>query len=266
MGQYVIVEGTVYFTNLNDAKTYSVNSLLEGGAPLSLSAGCLYSLNLTSGVQVKLLSDGVKSIKALGNEIYLQNMGESYVVTIGGTEQPAGRLCRFDPSTRKLERLEVQSEYSYFPTDYGLVVHTDYDLALYTGNSYALSLYKPEAGASIYQAGASGVMVYEPVAQRLTYVSLDINEDNFVVYAGEGLPEQSYSRPTLSPLSSAQPSATPSASNAVTAPTSNTAVATPHPTYKPSTATSKPSATATPGIIFADSDTRRLTEKGNTRA
>ncbi len=267
MGQYAIVDGTVYFTNMNDAKTYSVNSLLEGGAPLSLDAGCLYSLNLTSGVQVKLLSDGVKSIKAVNGEIYLQNMGESYLVSIGGTEQPTGRLCRFDPATRKLERLDVQGEYSYFPTDYGLVVHTDYELALYADNVYSLSLYKPEAGASIYMAGASGVMVYEPIAQRLTYVSLDLNADNFTVYSGDGLPEQSYSRPTLSPQSSAQPSSAPAASStaapaATTPPAATPAAPTSHPTYKPAaTITARPAATATPGIIFADSATRRLTEK-----
>ena len=32
MGHYVIVDGTVYFTNMDDAKTYTVNSKLQGQA------------------------------------------------------------------------------------------------------------------------------------------------------------------------------------------------------------------------------------------
>ena len=245
MGQYVIVDGVVYFTNMDDAKAYTVNSKLQS-QPLSLTAGCLYSLDLKSGVQVKLLSDGVKSIKALGGEIYLQNMGESYVTNVGDTEQPAGRLCRFDPATRKLEREEVQYEYSYFPTTGGLITHTDYDIALYTNNVYTMSLYKPEQGASVYGVNDHGVMVYEPIAQRLMYVSADLSEQSHVIYAGEGTPEQDYIRPTLSPSGMPQ--------------SSGDAAATPSPTLKPQ-ATARPTSSIKEGIIFSDSDTRRLTEK-----
>lgn len=241
MGQYVIVDDTVYFTNMDDAKTYTVNSKLQGQA-LSLTAGCLYSLNLTSGVQAKQLSDGVKSLKAFGNSIYLQNMGESYVMNIGDTEQPTGRLCKFDPVQHKLERENVQNEYSYFPTADGLIAHSDYELALYTGNTYTMSLYKPEQGSSIYSANEHGVIVYEPIAQRLTYVSSDLNTDNYVMYSGTDAPTQVYTRPTLSPVPTAQ---------------ADNAMETPAPTVTAAAVT----AVQTEGIIFQDSATRRLTEK-----
>lgn len=244
MGQYVIVDNTVYFTNMDDAKTYTVNSKLQGQA-LSITAGCLYSLNLTSGVQAKQLSDGVKSLKTYGGDIYLQNMGESYVMTIGDTEQPTGRLCKFDPTQRNLERQNVQNEYSYFPTSSGLIVHSDYELALYSSNVYTMSLYTPESGSSVYYADDSGVMVYEPTAQRLTYVSADLNKDNFVVYSGTGTPDQVYTRPTLSPASTTQ--------------TSSEAVVTPAPAITP-VPTETASTAPTEGVIFTDSATRRLTE------
>lgn len=240
MGQYVISDGVVYFTNMDDTRKYTVNSKLQS-EPLSLTAGCLYSMDLTTGVQVKLLSEGVKSIKALGGEIYLQYMGESYVTTIGDTEQPTGRLFRFDPATRKLEREAVQNEYSYFPTPAGLIAHVDYDLALYSNDVYSMSLYNPEQGASVYRTDDCGVMVYEPIAQRLTYVSADLNVDNVVIYSNGDVPDNVYTRPTMSPISTA------------------VAGQTPAPTVKPVVRpTSSPKLE---GIIFPDSDTRRLTEK-----
>lgn len=247
MGQYVIVDGTVYFTNMDDAKTYTVNSKLQGQA-LSLTAGCLYSLNLSTGVQAKQLNDGVKSLKAFGNAIYLQNMGESYVMNIGDTEQPTGRLCRFDPVEHKLERETVQNEYSYFPTADGLIAHSDYELALYTGNVYNMSLYKLEQGSSVYGVDAHGVMVYEPIAQRLTYVSSDLNTLSYVVYSGTDTPDQVYTRPTLSPASAAQ----------ATAETTPTPEITPVVTAAPTAIVTQ---VPTEGIIFTDSATRRLTEK-----
>ena len=79
-------------------------------------------------------------------------MGESYVMNIGDTEQPTGRLCRFDPVEHKLERETVQNEYSYFPTADGLIAHSDYELALYTGNVYNMSLYKLRTGSRAYTA------------------------------------------------------------------------------------------------------------------
>ena len=177
MTTYTIADGIVYYESVDDVATYQMSSALTAGANVTGQSGRLYGMMLDGSNDMRQYDQGVSALYAYGDYIYFHNLNDSYRVTSDTQEWLDGCLYRLNVNTNQTIKVLGEYDWSYRPTDYGLVIYREKALLLsdLSGDKSTETLiYEPDP----YNYMAildDAVIVYEYnlATPRLTRVPLD---------------------------------------------------------------------------------------------
>ena len=171
MSEFVIVGDYAYFVSLNDQMTYETDSLL-GGAPLTVTGGCLYRLNMNTGGTALLIKAGVQDLKYAGGKLYFHNLWDNYVMGSTEVEWMEGHLYSLDLTRQTMTRLLTDYDWGFYPATAGVSAYTADAITLYPDNGSKRVLYSPE-GYMLLSGDDSGLIGYEQALGKLLLIYYD---------------------------------------------------------------------------------------------
>ena len=177
MTTYTIADGIVYYESVDDVATYEMSSALNAGANVTGQSGRLYGMLLDGSNDMQQYDQGVSALYAYGDYIYFHNLNDSYRVTSDTQEWLDGCLYRLNVNTNQTIKVLDEYDWSYRPTDFGLVVYREKALKLYdlSGDKATEALiYEPDPYN--YMAildDAAIIYEYNLATPKLTRVPLD---------------------------------------------------------------------------------------------
>ncbi|MBQ8954359.1 MAG: YARHG domain-containing protein [Clostridia bacterium] len=174
MTAYTIADGIVYYESADDIATYQMPSALTAGANVTGSSGRLYGMMLDGSNDMQQFDQGVSALYAYDEYVYFHNMNDSYIVSSDTQEWLDGCLYRLNVNTAQYIKVLSQYDWSYRPTDYGLVV------------------YREKALLQADLSGENEVVVYEPDP----YNYMAILDDSIIIFE-YNLPQPKLSRVSL---------------------------------------------------------------------
>ncbi|MBR4442067.1 MAG: YARHG domain-containing protein [Clostridia bacterium] len=130
MTTYTIADGIVYYESVDDVATYEMSSALTAGGNVTGQSGRLYGMMLDGSNDMQQFNQGVSALYAYGDYIYFHNLNDSYRVTSDTQEWLDGCLYRLNVNTNQTIKVLSEYDWSYRPTDYGLVVYREKALSL----------------------------------------------------------------------------------------------------------------------------------------
>ena len=178
MLDYVLGGGNAYFLSAGDRMEYTAT--LQGGETASTQAGCVYSLDLSSGETTLLLKSGGTDLKIYNYNLYFRNLADAYAMRTGDTATLMGRVYGLDVQLHVLNAQCTEPDNGFWPLDRGVVVWYNGSLNMDT-EAGTLSLYNPENGATVVSDGEN-LYIWEPGKQTLTQVQT--NAQQSVFYTG----------------------------------------------------------------------------------
>ena len=174
MTAYTIADGIVYYESADDVATYQMPSALTPGANVTGSSGRLYGMMLDGTNDMQQFDQGVSSLYAYDEYVYFHNLNDSYIVSSDTQEWLDGCLYRLNVNTAQYIKVLSQYDWSYRPTDYGLVI------------------YREKALLQADLSGQNEVVVYEPDP----YNYMAILDDSIIIFE-YNLPQPKLSRVSL---------------------------------------------------------------------
>lgn len=184
MTAYAIADGIVYYESAVDQAEYQVASRLQEGSLVQGSSGRLYSMMLDGSSNMMLFDQGTSVLSAYGEYVYFHNLNDSYIVSSDTQEWLDGCLYRINVQTNQYIKVLSQYDWSYRPTDYGLVVYREKSLVLSDlSGENPLVIYEPD----LYNYMAildDCVIVYEYNLKKLTSISL-ADHTATILYSGD---------------------------------------------------------------------------------
>lgn len=243
MTAYTIADGIVYYESAVDQAEYQVASRLQEGSLVQGSSGRLYSMMLDGSSNMMLFDQGASVLSAYGEYVYFHNLNDSYIVSSDTQEWLDGCLYRINVQTNQYIKVLSQYDWSYRPTDYGLVVYREKSLVLSDlSGENPLVLYEPD----LYNYMAildDCVIVYEYNLKKLTSISL-ADHTAAILYTGDFVSDGTSGE--LNNVSGGDTTlATPVPADSATAQPSADATAVPQTTAQPTSV--QPTATPVPG-------------------
>ena len=175
---YVIGGGYAYYLSAGDRMEYTAT--LEGGETVSVQAGCVYSLNLSTGESTLLLKSGASDLKINSYNLYFHNLANAYAMRVGNTATLLGRVYKMDVQMHVIDAQCTEPDNGFWPLDRGVVVWYNGALNMDTEVG-TLALYNPENGATVVSDGEN-MYVWEPGKQTLMQVQS--NGQQSVFYTG----------------------------------------------------------------------------------
>ena len=160
MTAYTIADGIVYYESSDDLASYQMPSALTAGATVNGSSGRLYGMMLDGSNDMLQFDQGVSTLFAYDEYVYFHNMGDSYIVSSDTQEWLDGCLYRLNVNTAQYIKVLSQYDWSYRPTDYGLVI------------------YREKALLQADLSGQNEVLVYEPDP----YNYMAILDDSVIIF------------------------------------------------------------------------------------
>ena len=173
MTAYTIADGIVYYESADDVASYQSPSALTAGATVNGSSGRLHGMMLDGSNDMMQFDQGVSTLSAYDEYIYFHNMNDSYIVSSDTQEWLDGCLYRLNVNTAQYIKVLSQYDWSYRPTDYGLVI------------------YREKALLQADLSGQNEVLVYEPDP----YNYMAILDDSVIIF------EYNLDKPKLSRVS-----------------------------------------------------------------
>lgn len=243
MTAYTIADGIVYYESAVDQAEYQVASRLQEGSLVQGSSGRLYSMMLDGSSNMMLFDQGASVLSAYGEYVYFHNLNDSYIVSSDTQEWLDGCLYRINVQTNQYIKVLSQYDWSYRPTDYGLVVYREKSLVLSDlSGENPLVLYEPD----LYNYMAildDCVIVYEYNLKKLTSISL-ADHTAAILYTGDFVSDGTSGE--LNNVSGGDTTlATPVPADSATAQPGTDATAVPQTTAQPTSV--QPTATPVPG-------------------
>ncbi len=160
MTAYTIADGIVYYESADDVANYQMASALTAGATVNGSSGRLYGMMLDGSNDMLQFDQGVSALYAYDEYVYFHNLNDSYIVSSDTQEWLDGCLYRLNVNTAQYIKVLSQYDWSYRPTDYGLVI------------------YREKALLQADLSGQNEVLVYEPDP----YNYMAILDDSVIIF------------------------------------------------------------------------------------
>ncbi len=170
ISSYTIADGIIYYESSDDMVEYQMASGVHEGSYVLGSNGKLESMYLDGSANMVLLSEGVSNISAYGDYVYFHNLNDSYIVSSDVAEWLDGCLYRINVQTNQFIRVLSEYDWSYRPTDFGLVIYREGQLLMadLSGENQTL-MYEPDPYN--YMAILDDcTIIYEYNTQKLTRV------------------------------------------------------------------------------------------------
>ena len=188
---FTIIDSVIFYISASDRVPYT-KTVPNQEAPVTRSAGTLWSMDFTASNPEKLLEKGVDKLRAYGDNLFYHNLDDSYPMGSGEDIWLEGKLYRYNVETGQTASLGLNYDWDFYPTPHGLLVYTSQDISMHplTGGE-PTQLMRPEVKTDI-TADDNNAYVYEYTQRKLTQVPLDASEPIVLMDESDVLPSDEF--------------------------------------------------------------------------